>query len=247
MSMRMSMQVNTLKQEPPGVVFGVPSETGWCIAKPASMTHDTRLNVMLTYDMCRMPRPSMLIFEPEPPPPIVDVTGPEDMLSQEGEEEEDDLGNLLGRLAGLNSYFKDSGLGTGAGMGMAVGTGVGAEPSEEALHRAQAILSKSSHRDPELVPETPLGDQLFDVEPSSPRSYIFGESDEEESEGEVCGAFGLGALSGLDGLGDGESFGEGEGEEPGGVMSDTEDSFAFDRKSRFFGRQRPNRPTLVAV
>jgi furry protein family len=189
MSMRMSMQVNTLKQEPGGVVFGVPSETGWSIAKPSRMTQDTRLNVMLTYDMCRMPRPSMLIFEPEPDE--LDVPGPED-LSQE----EDDLGNLLGRLAGLNSYFKEA----------------GAEPSEEALHRAQAILSKSSH--PELVPETPLADQLFDVAPPSPRSYIFGDSDEEESEGE-------------------------EG------VSDAEDSFAFDRKSRFFARQ--NRPTMVAV
>lgn len=158
MSMRMSLQVNALKQEPGGVVFGVPSETGWCIAKPARMTQDTRLNIMLTYDMCRMPRPSMLIFEPEPDE--LDEPGPEDSS------QEDDLGNLLGRLAGLNSYFKDA----------------SAEPSEEALHRAQAILSKSSH--PELVPETPLADRLFDVEPPSPQSYTFGDSDDEESEGE---------------------------------------------------------------
>lgn len=189
MSMRMSMQVNTLKQEPGGVVFGVPSETGWCIANPAQMTTDTRLNVMLTYDMCRMPRPSLLIFEPEPDE--LDEPAPEDSSSQE-----DDLGNLLGRLAGLNSYFKDA----------------GAEPSEEALHRAQAILSKSSH--PELVPETPLADQLFDVEPPSPRSYTFGDSEDEESEGEER-------------------------------VSDAEDSFAFDRKTRFFAHH--GRLTMVAV
>lgn len=186
--MRMSMQVNTLKHEPAGAVFGVPSESGWCIARPAQTTQETRTNVLLTYDMCRMPRPSMLIFEPEPAGAGAGAEG-----EGEGEDlsQENELGELLGRLAGLNSYFKEPGV----------------EPSEEALHRAQAILSKSSH--PELVPETPLADQLFDVAPPSPQSFMFGESEEEESDGDA--------------------------EER---ASDAEDSFAFDRKSRFLRRPK---------
>jgi hypothetical protein len=138
-----------------------------------------------------MPRPSLLIFEPEPEPepePTLEYSYSYDMP-------EDDLGDLLGRLAGLNTYFKDQ----------------GAEPSEEALQRAQAILSKSSSNSghPEMVPETPLTDQLFDVAPPSPiGEYVFGDSDEEE-------------LS--------------EGDDIEVTMSD-EDSFAFDRKSRLYSK-----------
>ncbi|KAF8589139.1 hypothetical protein K439DRAFT_1383766 [Ramaria rubella] len=221
MSMRMSIQVNTLKPESvgTGAVFGVPSDTGWCIAQPARMMQDTRLNVMLTYDMCRMPRPSLLIFEPEPLPSPEDLSG--DSLGDSPQE--DDLGNLLGRLAGLNSYFKDSNAGGGVGGGVHEGLGAGTEPSEAALQRAHAILSKSSQA--ELVPVTPLADQLFDVAPPSPRSYLsrFEESDEEESEGEDSGEREKSVEE--------EQNGDGEERE-----SDGEDSFAFDRKSRFFGR-----------
>ncbi|KAF8509195.1 hypothetical protein BU17DRAFT_99100 [Hysterangium stoloniferum] len=117
--------------------------------------------------------------------------GPE--MSYSYEMPEVDLGDLLGRLAGLNTYFKDQ----------------GAEPSEEALQRAQAILSKSSSNSshPEMIPETPLADQLFDVAPPSPGEYLFGDSDEEE-------------LS--------------EGDDMEILTVSDEDSFAFDRKSRIF-------------
>jgi len=186
--MRISAQVNTLAQEPGTAIFGIVSESGWCIPDPRAAMEQTRNNIMLTYDMCRMPRPSLLIFEPE------EFSPPQ---QYEYEMPEDDFGDLLGKLAGLNSYFKEQ----------------GAEPSEEALQRAQAILSKSSSNSghPETIPETPLANQLFDVAPPSPHDdFMFGDSDEEESDD-----------GGVDGIG-----------------SDIEDSFAFDRKSRFFGKIR---------
>ncbi|GJJ10469.1 hypothetical protein Clacol_004695 [Clathrus columnatus] len=208
MSMRMSMQVHPLKAEPEGTVFGIPTETGWCIAQPEKMTRDTRLNIMSTYDMCRMPRPSLLIFEPEPEPPAEYGYGYDTM--------DDDFGDLLGRLAGLNSYFK----------GKDHDVPPPDEPSEEALQRAQAILSKSSldsgHPDIEsAIPETPLVDKLFDVAPPSPHEdYSFVDSEDDESDGEDLYTNGKPVANG-----------------PVGVRtSEIEDSFAFDRKSRFFGK-----------
>lgn len=211
MSMRMSMQVHALKAEPGGAVFGVPTETGWCIAQPEKMAQDTRLNILSTYDMCRMPRPSLLIFEPEPEPPA------EYGYNGYGYDTiDDDLGDLLGRLAGLNSYFKDKDQGAQAPE----------EPSEEVLQRAQAILSKSilnsGHLDNESgIPETPIVDKLFDVAPPSPHEdYSFVDSEEDESEDEGLYVNGRSKASGTAGV----------------RVSEIEDSFAFDRKSRFFGK-----------
>lgn len=191
MSMRISVQLNAFKAERGGAIFGAPTETGWCIPDPENVMQQTRTNVALTYDMCRMPRPSLLIFQPEP------VISPP---SQQYDDEvpEDDFGDLLGKLGALNTYFKEHGT---------------AEPSEEALQRAQAILSKSSSSSGHqgAVPETPLVDQLFDATTPPPGEYIFGDSDEEAS---------------------------GEDGEVDGLGSDLEDSFAFDRRSRFYGRLR---------
>lgn len=224
MSMRMSMQVHALRAEPGGSVFGVPTETGWCIGQPEKMAEDTRSNIMSTYDMCRMPRPSLLIFEPEPEP----QPSAESVYNGYGfDTMDDDLGDLLGRLAGLNTYFKEKDREVQALE----------EPSEEALQRAQAILSRSilntGHPDIEgAIPETPLVDQLFDVAPPSPHEdYSFVYSEEDESEGEELYTNGKPMTNG-------SNF----------RVSEIEDSFAFDRKSRFFGKLKipASTPTALA-
>ena len=69
--LRMSMHLSSAPQHSdpdsiPTVVFGIPKDSGWCIAQADELRETCRANVMAVFDTCSMPsRPSRIDFEPE--------------------------------------------------------------------------------------------------------------------------------------------------------------------------------------
>jgi hypothetical protein len=68
--LRMSMHLSSSFQlsDPDSIptVFGIPEESGWCIAQADELREICRANVMAVFDTCSMPtRPSRVDFEPE--------------------------------------------------------------------------------------------------------------------------------------------------------------------------------------
>ncbi|KAF5383133.1 hypothetical protein D9615_005030 [Tricholomella constricta] len=98
--LRMSMHTRTrpVDKDPDSVatVFGIPEESGWCIAQADQLRETCRTNLMAVFDTCSMAsRPSRIDFEPEV----------EALASLEPVE--DDLGGLVKDLHELTSFFQD--------------------------------------------------------------------------------------------------------------------------------------------
>jgi len=75
-------------------VFGVPMESGWCVAQPDQLREACRANVLAVFDTCSMPsRPSRIDFEPE--------------IEALKEPTREDLGGLMKDLHELTSFFQD--------------------------------------------------------------------------------------------------------------------------------------------
>ncbi|RDB30372.1 Cell morphogenesis protein PAG1 [Hypsizygus marmoreus] len=99
--LRMSMHLGTLPQtqdsDSIATVFGIPEESGWCIAQADRLRETCRFNVMAVFDTCSMPsRPSRIDFEPEV-----------EALASLGTAAEEDLGGLVKDLHELTSFFQD--------------------------------------------------------------------------------------------------------------------------------------------
>ncbi|KAG6857036.1 hypothetical protein H0H87_010390 [Tephrocybe sp. NHM501043] len=144
--LRMSMHAQRLMQpadkDPTSnaIVFGIPEDSGWCIAQADQLREACRANLVAVFDTCSIAtRPSRIDFEPEV----------EALASLEPQEE--DLGGLVKDLHELTSFFQDD------------------EPSKTAIPlpppnrrleaRVAAILAKSTASDAiSDTPQTPFID-----------------------------------------------------------------------------------------
>jgi hypothetical protein len=139
--LRMSMQdVGALVQgrgeESEADIFGIPQDSGWCIARPDAFREICRKNVMAVFDTCKVPsRPSRIDFEPE------DL-----MILSSGHSEEEDLGDLVQNLHELSTFFQDR------------SSHKSSLPNRRLEARVAAILAKSVSD----APQTPFVD-VFQV------------------------------------------------------------------------------------
>ncbi|PPR02256.1 hypothetical protein CVT24_011605 [Panaeolus cyanescens] len=121
-------------------VFGVPSETGWCIAQADTLRDICRANVMAVFDTCSVPtRPSRIDFEPEVEA-LASLASVKTPLA-------DDLGGLVKNLHELTNYFNDT---------PKHSNGI---PTRRLEARVAAILAKSSAVESAVdTPQTPFLD-----------------------------------------------------------------------------------------
>jgi len=149
--LRMSMQLKSLTKDVESVtdIFGIPEESGWCVARPERSQETCRSNIMAVFETCKVPsRPSQIHFEPE------DV---ERLASPTTVSEDDDLGGLVRNLHELSSFFQgdnDSSIAETLPPPLPTST---AEPSQQLEARVAAILAKSTESSNE-VPQTPFID-----------------------------------------------------------------------------------------
>jgi len=96
--LRMSMHTKMLGDvESIADVFGMPEESGWCVAQSEKLRHVCRTNMMAVFDTCKMPsRPSRIDFEPETEAEALSASL------------DDDLGGLVQNLHELTSFFSTS-------------------------------------------------------------------------------------------------------------------------------------------
>ncbi|KAG6873883.1 hypothetical protein C0995_009662 [Termitomyces sp. Mi166 len=124
-------------------VFGIPGESGWCIAQADQLQETCRKNLMSVFDTCSIAtRPSRIDFEPEV----------EALASLEPVEE--NLGGLVKDLHELTSFFQDD---------KPSKTPISLPPPnrrlEELEARVAAILAKSTASDSvNDTPQTPFVD-----------------------------------------------------------------------------------------
>ncbi|TFK67599.1 hypothetical protein BDN72DRAFT_960915 [Pluteus cervinus] len=124
------------------VVFGVPKESGWCVAQAEVLQRTCRANVMAVFDTCSIAtRPSRIDFEPE-------IEALASLRSQMVEEEED-LGGLVKDLHDLSSFFQEDGASHTRTPQMG--------PDRRIEARVAAILAKSTAPDT-IIPQTPFLD-----------------------------------------------------------------------------------------
>ncbi|KAF9444887.1 hypothetical protein P691DRAFT_806559 [Macrolepiota fuliginosa MF-IS2] len=165
--LRMSMHGRLSQRVPTTIttVFGVPEESGWCVAQIDTLRDACRANVMAVFDTCCMPsRPSQIIFEPE----IEAITAMDHTTAVE------DLGGLVKNLHDLTSYFQDD--------GEPFGIGTPSMPSRKVEARVAAILAKSTATEMiSDVPQTPFLD-VFEVRHDGGSAESDNESDSESDE-----------------------------------------------------------------
>lgn len=163
--LRMSMHIKTLGSvENHTEVFGMPEDSGWCVARSDALRQICRSNTMAVFDTCKMPsRPSRIEFEPEQESETFSAS-----LSASLDE---DLGGLVQNLHELTSFFSTSATTHHAMDPMPT-------PSQQLEARVAAILAKST--DMTEVPQTPFED-VFRVN-GMPTSDD--EEDDSSSDGE---------------------------------------------------------------
>lgn len=145
--LRMSMPLHARAAvvDPEASVFGIPEDSGWCIARVDKARATCRANVEAVFDTCKMNlRPSRIHFEPELEPLDVHV--------------QDEVGDLVHDLHELSSFFTDA----PRGPSMVLPTHA---PSQQSVAKWAAILAKSRD-DPEDIPPTPFVD-IFRVDGAS--------------------------------------------------------------------------------
>jgi hypothetical protein len=140
--LRMSVQMISLTKDVESVtdVFGMPEESGWCVARPERSQEICRSNIMAVFETCKVPsRPSQIHFEPE------DV---ERLASPV--QSEDDLRGLVRNLHELSSFFQGD-------NPVSEPTPLSTAPSQQLEARVAAILAKSTESSTDL-PQTPFID-----------------------------------------------------------------------------------------
>ena len=149
--LRMSMHFGTLPvvsdPDPESVptVFGVPENSGWCIARADVVRATCQANVMAVFDTCSVPtRPSRIEFEPE----VEALASIKTPLA-------DDLGGIVQNLHELTNFFTKN-PSTSRPNGSSV-------PTLRVEARVAAILAKSTAPDSITdTPQTPFLD-VFNV------------------------------------------------------------------------------------
>ncbi|KDR72526.1 hypothetical protein GALMADRAFT_142849 [Galerina marginata CBS 339.88] len=144
--LRMSMHFGSLPTatDPESIttVFGVPEESGWCVAQADVLRETCQKNVMAVFDTCSVPtRPSRIEFEPE----VEALASIKTPLA-------DDLGGIIKNIHELTQLYN----------GAAKPNGTSA-PTRRLEARVAAILAKSTNLDSVTdTPQTPFLD-VFNV------------------------------------------------------------------------------------
>ncbi|TFK49459.1 hypothetical protein OE88DRAFT_1737075 [Heliocybe sulcata] len=164
--LRMSMNMKTLRDQADVTdVFGIPHESGWCVARPTLAQQICRANVMAVYDTCKVPdRPSRIDFQPEEMEAFADRP-------------ENNLGELVQNLHELSMFFQDEDSEERDGTRDPL-------PTRQVEARVAAILAKSTDSDTD-GPQTPFVD-VFDI---SDLAASYGDSDEDSGTDSESDAF----------------------------------------------------------
>ena len=150
--LRMSMQLKSLTKDVESVsdIFGIPEESGWCVARPQRSQDTCLSNILAVFETCKVPsRPSQINFEPE------EV----ERLASPAPSEDDDLGGLVRNLHELSSFFQGDHSSTEIAPSSSSSS---TEPSQQLEARVAAILAKSTESSND-IPQTPFID-VFRVE-----------------------------------------------------------------------------------
>ncbi|KII91186.1 hypothetical protein PLICRDRAFT_135155 [Plicaturopsis crispa FD-325 SS-3] len=134
--LRMSMRPKSHVRRADSVtdIFGMPEESGWCVAHADSLRDICRSNLLAVFDTCQMPtRPTRFEFEPDVEALSIPM--------------EEDLGGLVQNLHELTSFFQDDSSRSADGH----------LPSHQLEARVAAILAKSTEGVTD-VPPTPMFD-----------------------------------------------------------------------------------------
>ncbi|KAH8818561.1 cell morphogenesis N-terminal-domain-containing protein [Flagelloscypha sp. PMI_526] len=150
--LRMSMHAAIHQKEVDSVtkVFGVPEESGWCIAQVEALRETCRANIVAVFDTCAMnSRPSRIDFAPEAEALSAVLNSPT------APAQEDDLGGLVQNLHELTSFFKAASPSSRDNSARRT-----APPDRRLEARVAAILAKSTAHDTSVqdVPQTPFVD-----------------------------------------------------------------------------------------
>ncbi|KAF8962299.1 cell morphogenesis C-terminal-domain-containing protein [Flammula alnicola] len=145
--LRMSMHVGSFPPIPDpesvATVFGVPTESGWCVAQADALRQTCQSNVMAVFDTCSVPtRPSRIEFEPE----VEALQSIKTPLA-------DDLNGLVRNLHELTSFFNTD---------VPTRPRISTIPTRRLEARVAAILAKSSPDSITDTPQTPFLD-VFNV------------------------------------------------------------------------------------
>ena len=176
--LRMSMHFSSAPQpsDPDSIptVFGIPEESGWCIAQADELREICRTNVMAVFDTCSMPsRPSRIDFEPE----LEALASIKTSLG-------DDIGSLVKNLHEATNFFNSDG---------STRPSVPSIPTRRLEARVAAILAKSTAPDSVSdIPQTPFID-VFRVG----ASHDSDDSDEDEDSDSDTDAFVFDSISSL--------------------------------------------------
>lgn len=140
--LRMSLQMKFLVKDVESVtdVFGIPEESGWCVARPERSQEICRTNIMAVFETCKVPsRPSQIHFEPDDMERLASPAP-----------SEDDLGGLVRNLHELSSFFQGDTPSAEAVPSLTL-------PSQQLEARVAAILAKSTEPSND-IPQTPFID-----------------------------------------------------------------------------------------
>ncbi|KIY48463.1 hypothetical protein FISHEDRAFT_73659 [Fistulina hepatica ATCC 64428] len=101
--LRMSLHTGTMFKEFESVTFfGVPEESGWCIAKAETRRETCRANLMAVFDTCHYQgRPSQVDFQPEMEALALSIPP-----SEEDDAIDDEIGDLVHDLYDLSTFFQ---------------------------------------------------------------------------------------------------------------------------------------------
>jgi hypothetical protein len=165
--LRMSMQMKSLTKDVESVsdIFGIPEDSGWCVARPERSQDTCLSNILAVFETCKVPsRPSQIHFEPE------EV----ERLASPAPSEDDDLGGLVRNLHELSSFFQ----GDNSAADIAPSSSLSTEPSQQLEARVAAILAKSTESSLE-IPQTPFID-VFRVEGATAFEQQGGSDDDND-------------------------------------------------------------------
>ncbi|KAG2124183.1 cell morphogenesis N-terminal-domain-containing protein [Suillus clintonianus] len=156
--LRMSMHVSALAGADETDIFGVPEDSGWCIARVQHRQAQCRANVLAVALMfTTSSRISTVHFQPEVQEPLFE------------DELDEDLGVLVQDLHELSEFFQKTKPQTRL------------LPSQQLEDRVASILARSTD-DSDDLPQTPFGD-VFQIGGS--RDLSDDSSDESDTESEV--------------------------------------------------------------
>ncbi|KAI9447301.1 cell morphogenesis N-terminal-domain-containing protein [Russula earlei] len=176
--LRMSMQMksSTKDIESASDIFGIPEESGWCVARPERLQENCRSNIMAVFETCKVPsRPSQIHFEPE------DV----DRLASPAPSEDDDLGGLVRNLHELSSFFQGDHSAAASEIAPSL---LSSEPSQQLEARVAAILAKSTESSND-IPQTPFIDVFRVDSATTTTAFDQGGSDDESDYSSDSDAF----------------------------------------------------------